>query len=121
MKSNPAGKFGLFLKYSSREIHLDFKTFASLGVHSRLVFSNDGIRVTSKFPLGTTSATVHIPPTRQGSFTIMEPRFSDARNTPSEPDAGHAAVGSRNRQQFPFPPAVPHPHGLFLTLLTNNL
>ena len=57
----------------------------------------------ANFPLGSPPVRRHIPPTRQGSSTIMEPRFSDARNTPSEPDAGHAAVGSRNRQQFPFP------------------
>ena len=32
---------------------------------------------------------------RQGCSTFAEPRFSGARNRPSEPDAGHAAVGSR--------------------------
>ena len=57
----------------------------------------------AKFSLGTSPVLRHIASTRQGSFTIMEPRFSDARNTPSEPDAGHAAVGSRNPPKFPFP------------------
>ena len=32
---------------------------------------------------------------RQGRSSIAEPRFSYARKEPYEPDAGHAAVGSR--------------------------
>jgi hypothetical protein len=57
----------------------------------------------SHFSLGTTRIPRHSRSTRQGSFTPVKPRFSDAREKPSEPEAGHAAVGSRNRQQFPLP------------------
>jgi hypothetical protein len=38
---------------------------------------------------------------RQGSPPIAGPRFSDARKKPSEPDAGHAAVGSRVPRSLP--------------------
>ena len=55
------------------------------------------------FSLGTWQFLDHFRRTRQGCFATVKPRFSDARERPSEPDAGHAAVGSRNSPQFPFP------------------
>ncbi len=59
-----------------------------------------------KFQLGTQAILLHYFTIRQGCFTTMKPRFSDAREKPSEPDAGHAAVGSRNRSRFPSRPCL---------------
>jgi hypothetical protein len=73
----------------------------------------------SHFSLGTTRIPRHSRGTRQGSFTPVKPRFSDAREKPSEPDAGHAAVGSRNRQQFPLPGRASSARP-FSYLLTDN-